>query len=982
MKLKFDANLPYQDTAVASAVRLFSGQTTPHSYFTISAYNGQIGLNESLDGIGIGNRLAISDDEITQNLRQIQLENGLPQRTDPLNGNYDFDIEMETGTGKTYVYTKTILELNKTYGFTKFIIVVPNIAIKEGVAKSLEITKDHFNAQYHNLIYDYFIYDSQKLEQIRAFATANTVNIMIINIDAFRKSFEDPTKENTANIIHRPNDKLNGMRPIDLIAETNPILIIDEPQSVDTTPKAKEAIRSLHPLCTFRYSATHVEKHNLLYKLDAIDSYDLGLVKQIEVAGFSARNDHNIPYLCLKSAQNKDGTITAKLEIDTLQNSSIKRKTITVKQGDDLYEKSKGRDIYDNLLINEIIWEPGNEHISLNREPNILRIGEKYGEIDPLLVKEHQISRTIREHLDKELILNPKGIKVLSLFFLDRVANYYGNDGIKGTGPYAEIFKREYTKIIAEEKYKSLTHRNIPASDVHDGYFSRDKQKRVKDTKGSSQDDDDAYTLIMKEKEKLLSFDCPIRFIFSHSALREGWDNPNVFQICTLNETTSETKKRQEIGRGLRLCVDQNGERQNERSLNILTVMANESYEEFAAKLQTEYEKDGGIRFGIIEPHTFANIRIQAEPNPCPLGAEKSAELYQHFKNIGYIDTKGKIQDSLKLALKEDTLFLPDEYLPLKTIITNVCRKAAGNLTIRSADNKQIIHLNKQVVLSPDFITLWDKIKYKTSYNVNFDSEELIQKCIPRIQELIIPRPKLIYTKADLDITKGGVETTETSKVNESIIIDSRQIPDIIMYLQNRTGLTRRTITTLLTESNSLDKFLRNPQKYMEEIGKIIQSEMQQILIDGIKYTKLGDDEYYTMELIFPDEAITGYLKENLFKSEKAAYDYILCDSQNEYKFAEKFEQNSDVKLYAKLPNNFKIPTPLGTYNPDWAVLIERDGSEKLYFIIETKANLDPLQLTPSERWKFTCGKKHFEALNTGITFKPVSNFDDFMDEI
>lgn len=982
MKLKFDANLPYQDAAVASVIRLFSGQTTASSYFTISAYNGQIGLGESPNGIGIGNRLNISDEEITQNLRQIQLENGLPQRTQLLSGNYDFDIEMETGTGKTYVYTKTILELNKTYGFAKFIIVVPNIAIKEGVAKSLEITKDHFSAQYRNLTYDYFIYDSQKLEQIRDFATADTVKIMIINIDAFRKSFDDPAKETKTNIIHRPNDKLNGMRPIDLIAETNSILIIDEPQSVDTTPKAKKAIDSLNPFCIFRYSATHVEKHNLLYKLDAVNSYDLGLVKQIEVAGFTAKDDHNTPYLCLKSTHNKNGSITAKLEMDVREKSGVKRKAITVKQNDDLYEKSKGRDIYDNYFISEIYCEPGKEHITLSREPGILRKGESHGGIDPRIIKEHQIRRTIQEHLDKELILNPKGIKVLSLFFLDKVVNYYGDDNKKGTGPYAQIFEQEYKKLISQEKYKHLQHAETPADAVHDGYFSRDKQEKAKDTKGESDADNDAYNLIMKDKEKLLSFDCPIRFIFSHSALKEGWDNPNVFQICTLNETASEIKKRQEIGRGLRLCVDQSGERQHDRTINTLTVMANESYEEFAAKLQTEYEKDGGIRFGILETHSFANIQTQTGTETVPLGAEKSAELYQKFLEIGYIDRKGHIQDALRQALKNDSLQLPDEYLPLKAAITTTCTKAAGSLNIRSADAKKLIKRNKQVYLSQDFKTLWDKIKYKTTYAVEFDSDKLIQNCIEKMQILIINKPKLIYTKATVNITESGVDSTETIRQTAAITTTEVPLPDIIMYLQNRTGLTRRTLTTLLTQSNTLDKFLRNPQKYMEEVGKIILSEMRELLIAGIKYTRLGNDEYYTMELIFPDQILTGYLKDNIVESKKSPYDYVLCDSQNECGFAEQFEHNADIKLYAKLPDEFKIPTPLGSYNPDWAVLIEKNGVEKLYFVLETKASLETSQLRSSESDKIKCGGKHFEALNTGITFEPISNFEKFMEDI
>jgi type III restriction enzyme len=583
MKLKFDKNLEYQQQAIASVVDLFRGQTPMQTNFTVSPYNGQIGLFGTENGIG--NRLELDEEEILKNLQEIQLRNGLPQTKFLKAGEYDFDIEMETGTGKTYVYLRTIFELHKNYGFSKFIIVVPSIAIKEGVYKTLQITEEHFKELYDNTIYHYFVYDSSKLEQVRSFAVSDNIEIMVINIDAFRRSFTDPTKETKANIIHRTNDRLNGMKPIELIQETRPIVIIDEPQSVDTTPKAKEAIKSLNPLCILRYSATHVERHNLVYKLDAVDSYNLGLVKQIEVAGFTTKDYHNKAYLKLLSVDNKKTPITAKIEMDVKDRKGVvKRKAVTVKRGDDLYEKSGGRDVYEGYIISEIYCEEGNEYVAFTSKPDILRIGKPIGDVDDLAIKEQQIRKTIEEHLDKELVLNKLGIKVLSLFFIDRVANYryYDENGNPQKGIYAKLFEKHYNDLIRQPKYNTLfkdIDLDTAAEEVHNGYFSADKKGVLKDTSGSTLADEDAYNLIMRDKESLLSFDTKLRFIFSHSALREGWDNPNVFQICTLNETKSEVKKRQEIGRGLRLCVNQDGERQHGFSINTLTVMANESYD-------------------------------------------------------------------------------------------------------------------------------------------------------------------------------------------------------------------------------------------------------------------------------------------------------------------------------------------------------------------------------------------------------------------
>ena len=986
MKLQFDKNLEYQQQAIASVVDLFNGQTPMQTNFTVSAYNGQIGLFDS--GNGIGNRLELDEEEILKNLQEVQLRNGLPQTKTLKAGNYDFDVEMETGTGKTYVYLRTILELHKNYGFSKFIIVVPSIAIKEGVYKSLQITEEHLKGLYDNTIYNYFIYDSGNLEQVRSFAVSNNIEIMIINIDAFRRSFSDPTKESKANIIHRTNDRLNGMKPIELIQQTRPFVIIDEPQSVDTTPKSKEAIKSLNPLCILRYSATHVEKHNLVYKLDAVDSYNLGLVKQIEVAGFATKDYHNNAYLKLLSVNNKKTPITARIEMDVKDNKGeVKRTAVTVKRGDDLYDKSKGRDVYEGYIISEIYCEEGNEYVAFTSKPDILRIGKPIGDVDDLAVKEQQIRKTIEEHLNKELVLNKQGVKVLSLFFIDRVANYryYDENGNPQKGIYATLFEKHYNDLIRQPKYNTLfkdIDLDTAAEEVHNGYFSADKKGVLKDTNGSTQDDEDAYSLIMKDKERLLSFDTKLRFIFSHSALREGWDNPNVFQICTLNETKSEVKKRQEIGRGLRLCVNQDGERLQGFSINTLTVMANESYEEFAEALQKEYETETGIRFGIVESHLFANIPVKHEDGSVKyLGQQASEAIFKGFLDNGYIDEAGKVQDKLKVAIKDNSLVVPVEYESVKTEISALARKVCGGLTIKNNGDRKPIKLNKQVYLDPEFKNLWDRIKYKTTYSVDFDSEELIEECCKAMQtSLSVSSAKLIYTKAGLDISAGGIVAEESDRYAVGLDNVQENLPDIIAYLQNETNLTRKTIVEILLRSKTLHLFKKNPQRYMEQVAQIITAKMRHMIVDGIKYTKIGDDEYYAQEL-FETEELSGYLYKNMIESRKSVYEYVVYDSANEENFAKSFEQNERVKMYAKLPSWFAIPTPLGSYNPDWAVLIEVDGKDKLYFVLETKGDITFDALRPKESAKIKCGKKHFEALGNEVEFEEIDSFEEFIEE-
>ncbi|HBF2805543.1 TPA: DEAD/DEAH box helicase family protein [Clostridioides difficile] len=982
MKLQFDAHLEYQEQAISSIVDIFKGQEQSQLDFTISYSSGQCGIFDSKNGVG--NSLEISNKEILENIRNIQLRNGIAQIKELIS--MDFDIEMETGTGKTYVYLRTILELYIKYGFLKFIVVVPNIAIKESVYKSLQITEEHFKKIYNNVIYDYFIYDSNKLEQVRNFAISDHVQIMVINIDAFRKSFTDPTKQNKANIIHRSNDKLNDIKPIDLIRETKPFVIIDEPQSVDTTPKAKEAIKSLNSTATFRYSATHVNKHNLVYKLDAIDSYNLGLVKQIEVAGFVSKESHNNAYIKFLSVNNKKTPIKAKLEIDKNIKGIVKRVTITIKKGDDLYEKSGGRDIYEGYIINEIFCEEGKEYINFTSKPEILKIGKPIGYVDDIVIKEQQIHKTIEEHLNKELLLNRYGIKVLSLFFIDHVANYryYDENGIPQKGIYAKIFEKHYKELICLPKYKELfkdIDLDTIAQDVHDGYFSVDKKGILKDTNGTTNDDNNAYNLIMKDKERLLSFETKLKFIFSHSALREGWDNPNVFQICTLNETNSEVKKRQEIGRGLRLCVNQVGERQHGFNINTLTVIANESYEEFVSKLQKEYEEEEGIHFGMLEMHSFANILVQAkEDNYVYLGQEKSEQLYKYFEMKGYIDAKGNIKENLKKDIKNDEVSIPNEFDLCKMSIINLCKKISGNLNIKNNKNKKKIHLNKQVFISEEFEELWEHIKYKTTYNVDFNSDILIKKCCDELQKsLVVSSEKLVYTKARVDINGGGIESIETDRSTVLTTNGRKKLPDIISYLQNRTNLTRKTVVEILIKSNSLYLFKKNPQRYMEDVAQIIISIMRIMIVDGIKYTKLGDSEYYAQEL-FETKEVFGYLEHNMISSKKSVFDYVIYDSKDEKNFAKSFENNSSVKLYAKLPNWFKIPTPLGSYNPDWAVLVEENDEDRLYFVLESKKNILSEELRPRESAKIHCGYKHFEAIDKNVTFKKIDDFNMFIE--
>lgn len=1001
MKLQFNAELDYQWDAISAIADIFKGQDSLQTNFSVSktVKGPQNDLFSNQTELGVGNKLDLLDDELLENIRHIQLKQGLKQTQE---GDWleqvkrkvsrNFTVEMETGTGKTYVYLRSIFELNNRFGFTKFIIVVPSVAVKEGVYKSLQITEQHFKGLYDNTPYDYFIYDSSKLGEVRSFATNDAIQIMVINIDAFKKSFTDPAKETSANIIHRANDRMNGMKPIDFICDTRPIVIIDEPQSVDNTDKAKEAIASLNPLCTLRYSATHKEKYNLMYKLDSIDAYERKLVKQIEVASIAVKDGHNKAYIRLISVDNKKSPISAQIEFDAIQKGQVKRITKKVKSGDDLLALSSGRDVYDGYVINDIYCEPGNEYIDFTSKPDVIRLGERIGDVNQDDFKRLQINKTIEEHLNKELKLTKERIKVLSLFFIDKVANYrfYDADGNAQKGKYALMFEEEYRKLIKKPKYQSLfgdVDVESLVGAVHDGYFSSDKtgkaKNQYKDTTGVTQADEDTYRLIMRDKEKLLSFKSKLKFIFSHTALKEGWDNPNVFGICTLNETKSLIKKRQEIGRGLRIAVNQDGERVHGFDVNTLTVMANESYEDFVSQLQKEIEEDEGIKFGVVEKHLFANILIETQDHrQAFLGAEPSEKIWAHLLNAGYIDKNSKVQDKLRTDIKANSVDLPYEFHDYSSQITATLKKVAGNLNIKNAADKGEVLLNKAIYLGEDFKQLWELIKYKTTFKLDFDVEDLIKRCVELIKnELVVGKAKFVYGKGKAEIGRGGIMINETTEIQHVFDSQDYQLPDIVSYLQNETQLTRKTLVAILLQCGRLQDFKNNPQKFVDEVGAIIKRQMRHFIVDGITYTKIGNEHFYAQEL-FEEKELIGYLNKNMLEAQKSVYDHVIFDSEVEADFARSFEKSADVKVYAKLPGWFKIDTPLGSYNPDWAVLVNQGNEEKLYFVVETKGSILGELLRPSEKAKIDCGREHFKALEVPVKFMVADNFGTFMDQV
>jgi type III restriction enzyme len=991
MKLHFEPNLDYQLQAIEAVCDLFHGQETCRTEFTVTreAAGGQLSLLEN--DLGIGNRLTLLDDQLLANLHAIQLRHGLAPSAALESG--DFTVEMETGTGKTYVYLRTVFELNKRYGFTKFVIVVPSVAIKEGVYHTIETVAEHLKGLYAGTPFDFFIYDSAKLGQVRNFATSPQIQIMVMTVGAINKfgdeqqaqteeADETARREKSKNVMYRPSEKTGGEKPIDLIRATCPILIVDEPQSVEggLDGKGKKAMARMNPLCNLRYSATPKQAHHMVYKLDAVDAYERKLVKQIEVAAASVEGGFNKPFVRLLSVSNKGG-IRAKVELDMQAGSGVVRREVFVQDGD-LLEMTTQRAVYRDFRIGEIRGAKGTEFLELCYPggESFLHIGEAYGDVEPLAIQRQMIKRTIKEHLDKEKRLRPQRIKVLSLFFIDSVEKYrlYDSEGNKMNGEYARIFEEEYRRLANHPDYQTLFQEvdlTTAPAEVHDGYFAIDKKKVggktveiFKDSKGegTTKADDDTYNLIMRDKEKLLSLDTPLKFIFSHSALREGWDNPNVFQICALREMSSEQQRRQTIGRGLRLCVNQDGERPPGFEFNTLTVIATESYEQFAENLQKEIETDTGIRFGVVEAHQFAGLTIfGADGQPAPLGLDQSKQLWEFLKTEKFLNAQGKVQDALRAALKNDTLTLPEPFAAQLPQVREILRKLAGRLEIKNADERRQIKSRQAVLHGADFKALWDRIKHKTTYRVQFDNEALLSNCIKALAEApSIAKTRLQWRKADIAIGLSGVDATEKSAAPVTLDESDIELPDILTDLQDKTSLTRRSIYRILVDSRRLDDFKRNPQQFIELAAEIINRTKRMALVDGIKYQRIGDDAYYAQQL-FESQELSGYLK-SMIDASKSVHEQVIYQSDIERTFAEDLEKNEAIKVYAKLPAWFKVPTPLGPYNPDWAVLVDRPEGERLYLVVETKSSLFTDDLRDRESAKINCGKAHFKALAIG----------------
>ena len=885
MKLQFESNQQYQLDAIDAVVDIFDGQPADSDDATrYMDQGGQLSLEAT---IARGNSLMLDMAQITKNMCTVQKRNDVstdenslisrPGVLESLPYGMNFSIEMETGTGKTYVYLRTIHELHQCYGWKKFIIVVPSVAIREGVLKNLAITREHFADLYSKPEMDYYVWDSKKTGQAREFATNDTLQIMVITIDSFAKA---------QNVMNRQSDY---GRPLDFIKATHPVVILDEPQNMETDIR-RNAIASLNPLCTLRYSATHKHLYNLLYRLTPVDAYDKGLVKKIEVHSVQSEDNYNDAYINVLSLERQSKTRSfAKIEVDASDEYGLQRKIIKAFPGDDLEVKT-GRSVYAGYYVESI--NHGDDCVEFSNG-KVVYVGQRDESLHDDIIK-RQIELTIDDHFDKQRRLG-RSVKVLSLFFIDKVANYreYTANGAQ-KGKFAKWFEEAYIKVSSKPKYTGVMD-GLSASEVHDGYFAADKSGQWKDSRdtkgegGRTKDDDTAYNLIMKDKERLLDTGEPLRFIFSHSALREGWDNPNVFQICTLNETSSQMKKRQEIGRGLRLPVNANGQRIYNDSINVLTVVANESYADFSRKLQTEIEEETGIHFG------------------------------------------GRI---------------------------------------KNRDNRRAVRFQKSRALDPAFKELWDKIKHKTTYRVAIDIEKLVAEVANELAQVAISKPHIADAKTLIDSMNNdrGFMVRETGFNTYAARQTEVKIPNLLADIQLRTQMTRRVIFDVLDRARMFEQMAINPQQVIDETAQAINRVKRRLAVDGVKYHRTG--EHYDMTL-FENSELQTYLYDAAMKSgaiavgdqAKTIYDYVAVDSEVEREFMQSLEDNADVKFYIKLPGWFKIDTPVGKYNPDWAVAF--DGDRRIYFVAETKGSddINDNHLSANERGKITAAQAHFATL-------------------
>ncbi|MDZ4655318.1 MAG: DEAD/DEAH box helicase family protein [Coriobacteriia bacterium] len=973
MEFKFDAHQQYQQDAIAAVVDLFEGQPADAASImttlqgVVSDPGDQMSAFDIASEVGaVGNNLLLDDETILQNLQIVQDRNGLEVVDELAEGALDFDIEMETGTGKTYVYLRTIFELAKNYNFTKFIILVPSVAIREGVTTSIKLMTKHFQDLYATP-FDSFVYSGSTPEEVQSFATSTSVQIMVMTIDSLRG-------DKNTRVIHQTRDKLNGLRPIDYLKATHPVVIMDEPQNMESL-LSQSAVGELSPLCTLRYSATHRKTRNVVYRLDPVDAHDMGLVKQIVVAEALQQGADAAPYVKLETVRNDKGFL-ARMELAVRKESdgTIERKLVNIKNGQDLALVTDNS-AYEGWLVNELSIEP--ESVELFPH-GWLHAGETIGGSNDSIYRE-MIRETIREHLRKETMLRPHGIKVLSLFFVDRVASFlgegYNNDTADGD------FVTWFDEMLVEERAKSRQWADLlPLEPVEyrRAYFSAIKGKKgqtdtFKDTSGTSKADDDAYDLIMRDKARLLDENEPVRFIFSHSALREGWDNPNVFQICALREMGQAAERRQTIGRGLRLPVNQSGERVPNQGIAQLTVVANESYRDFADSLQKEYTASG-VSIGLVRPGEFAKIpTIDAAGEEKLLGFAGSKLIWDELLSRGFLDKEGRVTANYRPETLGFTLGpVPDFFWPEIEII-DVMGKCKVERFVKQQRTRRARKLNKELYVSHEFEEFWRTIAQRTTYRVALKRDEFIDSAVNKIKcEQPIPPLRVQITKAGVKLVRGGTKTSETAS-RSAELTGTYQLPDIISELQEATSLTRRTLVDVLTRSGKLKEFIGNPNDFIVMVKRNLQNVLAAAVVEGLQYEKIAGYVYELRELQKDGMEERDLFVDRLYEvknKQKTDFDYIQIDSDGadapERQFAELLDSREDVKLFMKLPDKFKIDTPVGNYNPDWAIIKQVDGEDRIYMIRETKSTLDESRRRPTENAKIKAAAKHFEAIGIG----------------
>ena len=966
MKIKYESSQPFQLKAISAITDVFEGQPENIEAFSSvirgeTVRGAQAGLFNEIGAIG--NNLLLDEDAILENVRTIQEDNGEEPVT-KLDG-MNFSIEMETGTGKTYVYLRTALELAKQYNFTKFIIIVPSIAIKEGVKSSLDSMKQHFVQELGYNPYEAMVYDGKNPEVVQSFATSTMTQFMVMTIQSIRG--------NRKLIVREARDKLNGIAPMEYLGAVNPIIIMDEPQNMEGE-LSTSAVSDLNPMCTLRYSATHTRNYNMMYRLDPVESHRENLVKSIVVANAEQKGSDAKPYIKLLDVRN-----TPRLEayVEVLvkdKNGNIGRKPLWVKHHDNLAIRANN-DIYDGYTINDISTIPANIEIGTH---GILMLGENWGGNEDQIHRE-MIRETVKEHIKREFYLRGSGIKVLSLFFVDKVASYltYDDEGNQIDGKFVKWFDELYREERAKSAYYTEMLPEDP-SDVRSAYFAEMRKKgatTLKDSTGNSKEDESAYDLIMKGKEKLLDNANPVRFIFSHSALKEGWDNPNVFQICMMRESSSENDRRQTIGRGLRLAVKQVGGeylREFDAQINQLTVIANESYSNFANNLQKEYKK-AGIQIGFVRKNEFARIVLH-DNSGRTLGHTKSTEVWSHLERTGMIDNEGRVTANFAPRNLNFTLNLPDEYRGYQPEIIEVIENCKIDKFIKDARKRETVKLNKEVMYSPELEKLWKKISRKTTYRVSLDKGHLVMASIESIKNMAEIKPlRVDVVRNKVLLTRGGVRNAGMVGESSHDLVGSFELPDIVKELQDATSLTRATIVDILTGSGRLHEFLRNPYDFIASVKSIIKQVLMSAVDDGILYEKMAEEVYELRDFQRESEEEVTRFIDTLYEvknQQKSVSDKISLDSNTEMEFAKYLDNREDIKLFLKLPAKFKIDTPVGPYNPDWAIVKEVDGEEKVYMVRETKNGGE----RESELQKIRHAKKHFEAIGMDNYAKSTPN--------